>query len=195
MPPTPSEQVRDLFFNAQDIIATTELCVRSLNDFCSDPITVFGNVAIKGAISCTLTTRGLLPFSSDLRVLVPFSAMTTTQLQALRVLASGLHRGEAMRYKHHDGNLTVSAPSDARRVFADASLVLFGINALVLRAIDGRGVDLHTVINVTQQRIVASLNVHRSQIAIADDLTRKYIASSRRAEHSTPQNAPCISAV
>lgn len=180
--PSPSERVRDLFFNEHDIVNTTEFCVRSLNDCCPDPMTVFGNVAIKAAISCTLTTRGLLPFSSDLRVIVPFSAMTAPQLQALRDLASTMHGINAMRYKHHDGNLTVSSPSNARRVFADAALVLFSINALVLRAVAGRNVDVNTVINVTQQRIVASLNVHRSQVATADELTRKYIATTDAAK-------------
>jgi hypothetical protein len=180
MPPataSPSERVRELFFNEHDILATTECCVRSLSDCCADPITVFGNVAIKASITCTLTTSGLMPFSSDLRILVPFTAMTTPQLQALRHLASDMHGINALRYKHHDGNLTVSSSGDARKVFADAALVLFAVNALVLRAVEGRGVDVSTVINVTQQRIVASLNVHRSQVTTADELTRKYIAN------------------
>lgn len=174
--PSPSERIRDLFFNERDILTTTEFGVRSLSDCTADPITVFGNIAIKNAVTCTLTTRGLLPFSSDLRVLIPFADMTDEQLQALRSLAAGMHGAEAMRYRHHDGNLTVSSPSDARRVFADAALVLFAVNALILRAVEGRGVDANTVINVTQQRIIASINVHRSQIATADDLTRRYLA-------------------
>ena len=175
--PSPSERVRDLFFNERDILATTELGVRSLSDCSADPITVFGNVAIKAAISCTLTTRGLLPFSSDLRVLIPFADMTTEQLHALRGLATSTQGADTMRYRHHDGNLTVSLPSDARRVFADAALVLFAVNALVLRAVEGRDVDASTVINVTQQRIIASINVHRSQLATADELTRRFIAA------------------
>lgn len=175
---SPSERVRDLFFNEHDIVATAEFCVRSLNECCEDPITVFGNLAIKAAITCTLTTRGLLPFSSDLRVLIPFSKMTASQLQALRDLASRLNGIHALRYKHHDGNLTVSSPIDSRRVFADAALVLFAVNALVLRAVAGHSVDVNTVLNVTQQRIVASLNVHRSQVATADELTRSFIARS-----------------
>jgi hypothetical protein len=108
--------------------------VRSLNDCYAGPVTVFGNVVIKTTINYTLTTRGLMPFSSDLHVLVPFTGITAPQLQVFRVLVSDMHGIDVMRYNHLDGNVTASSPNDSWRVFVDVALVLFGINALVLRA-------------------------------------------------------------
>jgi len=174
-----SQRVLDLFFNPQDVLLTTELCVRSISDCVGDPLTVFGNLAIQTPVSCTLTSVGLLPFSSDMRVLVPFSRMTVAQLEGLRVLASSSNATHpaANRYKHQHGGLTVVCQGDSRRVFADAALILYAVNVLILRAVDGRFLDVGAVINVTQQRIIASIQVHRSQLALADDLTRKYLAA------------------
>jgi hypothetical protein len=172
-------RVRELFFQESHVQHTTELCVRSLSDCASDPLTLFGNVAIRSAISCTLTPEGLSPFSSDLRVVIPFSGMTVAQLQAMRDIAFSMHALDTMRYKHPNGTLSVSCPHDSGRVFVDAALVLFALNTLILRAVDGRNIDVATVINVTQQRVLASINVHRSQLARADELTRAYVSARK----------------
>jgi hypothetical protein len=169
--------VRDVFFDESHIQNTAEICVRSLNDCTEDPLTVFGNVAIRSAITCTLTPDGLLPFSSDLRVLIPFSRMTVAQLQVVRSIACSMQTVNTIRYKHLNGNVSISCSRDSGKVFADAALVLFAINALILRAVDGRDINVNTVINVTQQRVLASIHVHRSQLARADELTRLYITA------------------
>jgi len=178
--PSATVRVRDAFFGEQHVQHTAELCVRSLAECSGDPLTVFGNVAIRSAISCTLTPEGLSPFSSDLRIVMPFSGMTVAQLQVLRAIACDMHVLDTMRYKHPNGTLSVSCPRDCGKVFADAALVLFALNTLILRAVDGRCIDVATVINVTQQRVLASINVHRSQIIRADELTRKYIESAHK---------------
>lgn len=178
--PSATVRVRDAFFDEQHVQHTAELCVRSLADCSGDPLTVFGNVAIRSAVSCTLTPEGLSPFSSDLRIVIPFSGMTVAQLQVLRAIACDMHALDTMRYKHPNGTLSVSCPRDCGKVFVDAALVLFALNTLILRAVDGRCIDVATVINVTQQRVLASINVHRSQITSADELTRKYIESTRK---------------
>lgn len=180
---TPSVCVRDVFFDESHIQNTAEICVRSLNDCTEDPLTVFGNVAIRSAITCTLTPDGLLPFSSDLRVLIPFSRMTVAQLQVVRSIACSMQTVNTIRYKHLNGNVSISCSRDSGKVFADAALVLFAINALILRAVDGRDINVNTVINVTQQRVLASIHVHRSQLARADELTRLYITA--RASQTT----------
>ena len=180
-----SEAVRDAFFGKDDVLLTTELCVRVLSDYTDDPLAAFGNVAIRNAITCTLTPDGLSPFSSDVRVVIPFSAMTVAQLHVLRGVTSDVGGSLVIFYKHPNGSCSVSCLRDTGRVFADASLLLFALNALILRAVTGRAVDAQTVINVTQQRILATINVHRSQIAAADALTRAFVAARDNA--SMPQ--------
>ena len=175
----PNVRVRDFFFDEAHIERTAEICVRSLNDCVDDPLTVFGNVAIRTAVSCTLTPDGLLPFSSDLRILIPFSSMTVAQLEAVRVISSSMHAIDNIRYKHMNGSLSMSCPRDTDKVFVDAALVLFAINVLILRAVTGKSINANTVINVTQQRVLATIHVHRSQIARADVLTRAYIATNQ----------------
>jgi hypothetical protein len=172
-----SVRVRDAFFGEADVLLTTELCVRSLSECTADPLTVFGNVAIRSALSCTLTTDGLSPFTADLRVLIPFHNMTVPQLHAVRDIATNMHELNTTRYKHPNGSFSASCPRDSRKVLIEPSVVLFAINVLILRAVDGRGIDVNTVINVTQQSILGCINVHRSQLARADELTRKYIAT------------------
>ena len=170
-----STRVRDAFFDETDALLTTEICVRSLSDTTADPITIFGNVAIRNPLSCTLTTDGLCPFSADLRVLVPFSAMTVEQLRVLRAIAGEMHALNTTRYKHPNGTFSASCPRESCKVFVDASVVLYALNVLIVRAIDGLQIDVSTVVNVTQQRILASVNVHRSQVTRADELTRAYV--------------------
>ena len=174
----PNVRVRDVFFDEAHIERTAEICVRSLSDCVDDPLTVFGNVAMRTAVSCTLTPDGLLPFSSDLRILIPFATMTVAQLQAVRAISCSLNATETIRYRHLNGSLSLSCPRDTDKVFADAALVLFAINVLILRAVSGNGINVNTVINVTQQRVLASVHVHRSQIARADALTRAYVAAN-----------------
>ena len=183
--PSASVRVRELFFDEQYILRTTELCVRSLSDCTADPLTVFGNVAIRSAISCTLTPDGLSPFHSDLRVVIPFAGMSVAQLHDVRAIACSMQALDTMRYKHPNGTLSVSCPRDCGRVFADAALVLFALNALIFRAVDGRNIDVATVINVTQQRVLASIHVHRSQLARANELTVAYVAARSDRAHDT----------
>jgi hypothetical protein len=187
---SPSLLVRDVFFDEAHIERTAELCVRSLSDCTDDPLTVFGNVAIRTAVSCNFTQDGLLPFNSDLRVRIPFSSMTVAQLHVVRSIAASTPSANTIRYKHLNGTLSVSCLGDGSKVFADAALVLFAINTLILRAVEGRTIDVGTVINVTQQRVLASINVHRSQLARADSLTRAYIAARQDLEQTASDHQP-----
>ena len=169
--------VRDAFFGEDNVLLTTELCVRSLSESTADPLTVFGNVAIRSAVTCTLTTDGLSPFSADLRIVVPFDRMSAPQLHALRAIAGSMHDMNVTRYKHHNGSFSASCPRDLRKVLVEPAVLLFAINVLILRAVAAHSIDTSTVINVTQQRILACVSVHRSQLARADDLTRAYVAA------------------
>jgi len=172
--------VRDAFFGEDNVLLTTELCVRSLSECTADPLTVFGNVAIRSAVTCTLTTDGLSPFSADLRILIPFHGMTAPQLHAVRAIATNMHDLNVTRYKHPNGSFSASCPRDSRKVLVEAAVLLFAINVLILRAVASHSINTNTVINVTQQRILACVSVHRSQLARADELTRAYVAAKDR---------------
>jgi len=172
-------RIRDAFFGESDALYSVELCVRALSDTTTDPITTFGNIAIRNPLACTLTTDGLCPFSADLRVLIRFSAMTVAQLNVVRAIAAEMNTLSTTRYKHPNGIFTASCPRDACKVFLDTAVVLYALNVLIVRAVDGLSVDVGTVVNVTQQRILASVNVHRSQVTRADELTRAYVAARR----------------
>jgi hypothetical protein len=175
--------VRDAFFGEDNVLLTTELCVRSLNGCKADPLTVFGNVAIRSAVTCTLTTDGLSPFSTDLRIVIPFHGMTAPQLHAVRAIATNMHDLNVTRYNHPNDSFSASCPRDSRKVLVEAAVLLFAINVLILRAVSSHSINTNTVINVTQQRILACVSVHRSHIARADELTRAYVtAKDRHAE-------------
>ena len=180
--PTTTVRIRDAFFGESDALYSVELCVRALSDTTADPITTFGNVAIRNPLTCTLTTDGLCPFGADLRVLIPFSAMTVAQLNVVRAIATEMHTLNTTRYKHPNGMFSASCPRDACKVFLDTAVVLYALNVLIVRAVDGLSIDVATVVNVTQQRILASVNVHRSQVTRADQLTRAYVAARRALE-------------
>lgn len=168
--------VRDAFFGEDNVLLTTELCVRSLSESTADPLTVFGNIAIRSAVTCTLTTDGLSPFSAELRIVIPFDRMTEPQLHAVRAIASNMHDLNVTRYKHPNGSFSASCSRDSRKVLVEPAVLLFAINVLILRAVASHSIDTNTVINVTQQRILACVSVHRSQLARADELTRAYVA-------------------
>lgn len=170
--------VRDAFFCEDNVLLTTEVCVRSLSESTADPLTVFGNVAIRSAVTCTLTTDGLSPFSADLRIVIPFDRMTAPQLHAVRAIAASMQDMSVTRYRHPNGSFSASCPRDSRKVLVEPAVLLFAINVLILRAVAGHSIDTNTVINVTQQRILACVSVHRSQLARADDLTRAYVAAN-----------------
>lgn len=187
---SPCLLVRDVFFDEAHIEQTAEICVRGLSDCSDDPLTLFGNVAIRSPVTCTLTQDGLLPFNSDLRVRIPFSSMTVAQLHVVRSIAAATPPDNSVRYKHTSGSVSVSCLGDGSKVFADAALVLFAINTLIIRALDSRAINVATVINVTQQRVLASINVHRSQLARADALTRAYVAAHIRAEPPAADTPP-----
>jgi hypothetical protein len=169
--------VRDAFFGEDNVLLTTELCVRSLSESTADPLTVFGNVAIRSPVTCTLSTDGLSPFSADLRIVIPFDRMTAPQLHAVRAIASSMHDMNVTRYKHPNGTFSASCPRDSRKVLVEPAVLLFAINVLILRAVASHSIDTNTVINVTQQRILACVSVHRSQLTHADNLTRAYVAA------------------
>ena len=56
--------------------------------------------------------------------------------------------------------------------------MLFGINVLIIRAVGANRIAVDSVLNVTQQHIMATTSLHRSQIARATEMTRRYQHSS-----------------
>lgn len=170
-------QIRDAFFGEDSIERTTHACVHALSLVVSDPLTIFGNVAIQHPLQCTLTTEGFCPFRADYRILVPYASMSGAQLALMREVADRIGSSSApVNSRHTNGTFSVSMAREDATVYADAATVLFGINALIVRAVDGHAVPTDSVLNVTQQRIMATTRLHRSQIARAADMTRRYQA-------------------
>lgn len=175
-------QIRDAFFGEESIQRTTHACVHALSLVSSDPLTIFGNVAIQHPLTCTLTTEGLCPFRADYRIVVPYTSMGGAQLALMREIADHISSSTAsVKCKHMNGSFSVSMAREGATVHADAATVLFGINVLIVRAVGAHAVPTDSVLNVTQQRIMATTSLHRSQIARATEMTRRFQAQEQSA--------------
>lgn len=174
-------QIREAFFGEESVQRTTHACVHALSLVASDPLTIFGNVAIQHPLTCTLTTEGLCPFRADYRIVVPYASMNGAQLALMREIAehiSSSSSAASVKCKHMNGTFSVSMAREDATVYADAATVLFGINVLIVRAVGGHAVPTDSVLNVTQQRIMATTSLHRSQIARATEMTRRFQAAA-----------------
>ena len=170
-------QIREAFFGEDSIERTTHACVHALSLVASDPLTIFGNVAIQHPLHCTLTTEGLCPFRADYRIVMPYASMSGDQLALMREIADRISGSAAsVNSRHTNGTFSVSMAREDATVYADAATVLFGINVLIVRAVRAHAVPTDSVLNVTQQRIMATTSLHRSQIARATEMTRRYEA-------------------
>jgi hypothetical protein len=172
-------RIRDAFFGKDSIQRTAHACVYSLSLVVSDPLTIFGNVAIQYPLNCTLTTDGFCPFRADYRIAIPYASMSAAQLELMREIAAHISGSSAsINCKHTNGTFSVSMAREDATVYADAATVLFGINVLIIRAVGAKRIAVDSVLNVTQQHIMATTALHRSQIARATEMTRRYQNSS-----------------
>jgi hypothetical protein len=168
-------RIRDAFFDEDNIGRTTHVCVHALSLVATDPLTIFGNVAIQHPLHCTLTTDGLCPFRADCRIVVPYKSMSAAQLALMLEISDSISSSvSSVKCKHTNGTFSVSMPREETTVHADAATVLFGINMLIIRAVHAHAIPVKSVLNVTLQRISATTSLHRSQIARAIEMTRRH---------------------
>ena len=167
-------QVRDAFFSREAIVASVKQCVKSLSYYTDDPLVSFANVAMTKPLCFTVTTKGLCAFEENVRIIIPFEAMTPGQLVLIReLLGLGSARYEFMNCSHKNGDFSVTAVCDKRAIFIDPCLVLFGIFSIVRSAAHADSLDSKTILSVMQQHIMSTLCLHQHQLQKAWQLMKE----------------------
>lgn len=186
---TTSLTIRDAFFSHDSVQDSIRHCIKSISYHSSDPIVTFANVALRCPLSFTLTTNALCPFYDDVRIAIPYSSMTQTQLQVINNTLVQLEESNTlMNCTHMNGDFSVNAIRQGVRVHVDASLLLFAISCLIARVTSAHDIDTETVINVMQQRIACSVHLHRHQIEQAKVLLQQHMT-----DQATKSNAMLVS--
>jgi len=161
-------QIRDAFFSRGTVVGSVKQCVKSLSYYTDDPLVSFANVAIQKPLSFTVTTQGLCPFEDNVRIIIPYAAMSAAQLEVIReLLEVGSDKYEFMNCSHQNGDFSVTAVCDKRATFVDPCLVIFGIFSLVRSAAAVRSLDARTILSVMQQHIISTLCLHQHQLQAA----------------------------
>ena len=167
-------QVRDAFFSRETIVGSVKQCVKSLSHYTDDPLVSFANVAMTKPLCFTITTKGLCAFEENVRIIIPFDAMSREQLVMVRdLLDVGSAKYEFLNCSHQNGDFSVTAVCDRRAVFIDPCLVLFGIFSIVRSAATSENLDSKTILSVMQQHIISTLCLHQHQLQKAWQLMRE----------------------
>jgi hypothetical protein len=167
-------QVRDFFFSRETIVGSVKQCVKSLSYYTDDPLVSFANVAMTKPLCFTITTKGLCAFEENVRIMIPFDAMSAAQLVVIRdLLESGSAQYEFMNCSHQNGDFSVTAVCDKRATFVDPCLVMFGIFSIVRSAATAHDLDSKTILSVMQQHIISTLCLHQHQLQKAWQLMRE----------------------
>ena len=166
--------VRDAFFSRETVVASVKQCVKSLSYYTDDPLVSFANVAIQKPLSFTVTTQGLCPFEDNVRIIIPYAAMSAAQLAVTRrLMDEGSARYEFLNCSHQNGDFSVTAVCDRRAIFIDPCLVLFGIFSIVRSAATSENLDSKTILSVMQQHIISTLCLHQEQLQKAWQLMKE----------------------
>jgi hypothetical protein len=166
--------LRDAFFSRETVVASVKQCVKSLSYYTDDPLVSFANVAIQKPLSFTVTTQGLCPFEDNVRIIIPYAAMSLEQLAVTRRLMDvGSAKYEFMNCSHQNGDFSVTAVCDRRAVHVDPCLVIFGIFSLVRSAARVWNLNAQTILSVMQQHIISTLCLHQHQLQAAWQLMRE----------------------
>jgi hypothetical protein len=166
--------LRDAFFSRETVVASVKQCVKSLSYYTDDPLVSFANVAIQKPLSFTVTTQGLCPFEDNVRIIIPYAAMSAAQLGVTRRLMDvGSERCEFLNCSHQNGDFSVTAVCDRRAVHVDPCLVIFGIFSLVRSAARVWNLNAQTILSVMQQHIISTLCLHQHQLQAAWQLMRE----------------------
>ena len=174
-------QIRDSFFSRESIVGSVKHCIKSLSHYTDDQLVSFANVAIQKPVCFTVTTQGLCPFEDNVRIMIPYDAMSTEQLVVIqRLMATGGAKHEFMNCSHQNGDFSVTAVSDRRCVSVDPCLVICGIFSILRSAADAHHLDSHTILSVMQQHIVSTVSLHQHQLQTA----WRYIHEADRARQT-----------
>jgi len=177
--------IRDAFFSRATVVGSVKACVKSLSHYTDDPLVSFANVAMTKPLCFTITTKGLCAFEENVRIIIPFDAMTPEQLVMIRdLLGVGSAKYEFMNCSHQNGDFSVTAVCDKRAIFVDPCLVLFGIFSIVRSAANAENLDSKTILSVMQQHIISTLCLHQHQLQKAWALMKETDDAGQTAKSS-----------
>jgi hypothetical protein len=160
--------IRDAFFSSETVVASVTECVRSLSHFTDDPLMAFANVGMQKPLSFTVTTQGLCPFEDNVRIVIPYTAMSKAQLRGIeRLMDEGAAQYAFMNCSHQNGNFSVTTVSQRRAISVDPCLLIFAIFSIIRIAAQLHGLDAQTILSVMQQHIISTVCLHQHQLQAA----------------------------
>jgi hypothetical protein len=173
--------IRDAFFSRASVVASVTECVKSLSHFTEDPLMAFANVGMQKPLSFTITTQGLCPFEDNVRIVIPYAAMSKAQLQAVeRLIDAGTAEYAFMNCSHQNGDFSVTTVSNRRAIFVDPCLVIFAIFIIIRSAAQLHGLDAQTILSVMQQHVISTVCLHQHQLQGAWALMREEAAHTAK---------------
>ena len=157
--------IRESFFSRETVVASVTQCVKSLSHFTDDPLMAFANVGMQKPLCFTITTQGLCPFEDNVRIIIPYGAMSKAQLRVIaRLIDEGTAQYAFMNCSHQNGDFSVTTVSNRRAIFVDPCLVIFAIFSIIRSAARLHALDAQTILSVMQQHIISTVCLHQHQL-------------------------------
>ena len=183
--------IRDTFFSRETVVASVTQCVKSLSHFTDDPLMSFANVGMQKPLCFTITTQGLCPFEDNVRIIIPYGAMSKAQLRVIaRLIDEGTAQYAFMNCSHQNGDFSVTTVSNRRAIFVDPFLVIFGIFSIIRSAARSHDLDAQTILSVMQQHIISTVCLHQHQLQAAWALIKETDAAGAQTAKSSASIAP-----
>jgi hypothetical protein len=180
--------IRDTIFSRETVVASVTQCVRSLSHFTDDPLMSFANVGMQKPLCFTITTQGLCPFEDNVRIMIPYGAMSKAQLRVVqRLMDEGTAQYAFMNCSHQNGDFSVTTVSNRRAIFVDPCLVIFSIFSIIRSAAKTHALDAQTILSVMQQHIISTVCLHQHQLQAAWALMRE--AEAAEGAHTAKSSA------
>jgi hypothetical protein len=162
--------------------------VRSLSHFTDDPLMAFANVGMQKPLCFTITTQGLCPFEDNVRIIIPYGAMSKEQLRVIeRLIDEGTAQYAFMNCSHQNGDFSVTTVSNRRAIYVDPCLLIFAIFSIIRSAARLHDLDAQTILSVMQQHIISTVCLHQHQLQAAWALMRE--AEAAEGAHTAKSSA------
>jgi hypothetical protein len=180
--------IRDAFFSRETVVGSVTQCVKALSHYAEDPLTSFANVGMQKPLSFTVTTQGLCPFEDNVRIVIPYAAMSKAQLRVIeRLMDEGTAQYAFMNCSHQNGDFSVTTVSQRRAIFVDPCLVIFAIFSIIRSAAQLHGLDAQTILSVMQQHVISTVCLHQHQLQGAWALMREEAQTAKSSAAIAPE--------
>jgi len=177
--------IRESFFSRETVVASVTECVRSLSHYTDDPLMSFANAGMQKPLCFTLTTQGLCPFEDNVRIMIPYGAMSKAQLRVVqRLMDEGTAQYAFMNCSHQNGDFSVTTVSNRRAIFVDPCLLIFAIFSIIRSAARLHALDAQTILSVMQQHIISTVCLHQHQLQAAWAMIKETDAAAQTAKSS-----------